>query len=801
MQPHDQAQAQMMQQYYNQLYGGQGGMQNAQQAQQMQAAMMQAQMQAQMQGGQMTPAQQMQQMAMMQQMALQQQQWNMQQGMQGMQQNPASAAAAAMQQQIAANMVASQMPANTQTAPAAAAPKPAESQSTVVAGSAPTLPEVRSVGIFLEEIAYFLEDMEHDLWWLLRLGHQPAGPPPIVRGDEQLSPIDPAVEEVIRRMTDKTNIHADAHANQVRAKIIMIPSVDKVERDVLAVLKKLKFHCKGCIEVFPCMKEANNNSIWQAYFSCVAAAEPQWMMKTDGVGGKELFARCALIVPVYIDRNKKEIKLFNIWCPEKKKRHWSFPAGDILLGTDRSIYDTCRRVFEQEVGVFFGRKWSDCFIANLPESGNAELKEPTACSFVQLEKDGHRYPSRPHFFLQVTEDFYESTRCYEDSNGVIKLPAPEGDFVRWDDVSSAKRMHLDGVFWQAHDEARWVGLEYETGKIIADDSRQLRKENAETLRMQPEKVWRWLADIAGLEAVVRESAVPADLPEDGPFSVRMSGIDKTATDDDIRDYFATRDVMPKSVEQFEVPRHTARIDFEDREALEQALQLSGHNLLRRKVKVELWTEYDASVNAAAPGAKPLVPYTGPLPEEGPFKVIIRGLDKTVNRRDLGYFFWDRDCQVKEVEFPIKSERHAGMVEFENQESLRNSLGLNGAVFKGREVNIAMPTKDDGKERGGNRGGGGGGKGGGKRDRGYERDRGDDDDRRGGRDRMDRAPPSRSEFGSERPKMNLAPRSRPLPGEPGYREEESRNSSIFGGGSNRDDRFKSTRADADDNWRR
>ncbi|CAJ1445036.1 unnamed protein product, partial [Effrenium voratum] len=51
---------------------------------------------------------------------------------------------------------------------------------------------------------------------------------------------------------------------------------------------------------------------------------------------------------------------------------------------------------------------------------------------------------------------------------------------------------------------------------------------------------------------------------------------------------------------------------------------------------------------AVMGAKPLKPYTGSLPEEGPFKVIVKGLDKSVTQRDLGYFFWDRDCECENV---------------------------------------------------------------------------------------------------------------------------------------------------------
>jgi len=256
-------------------------------------------------------------------------------------------------------------------------------------------------------------------------------------------------------------------------------------------------------------------------------------------------------------------------------------------------------------------------------------------------------------------------------------------------------------------------------------------------------------------------------------------------------------VKVKSVEQFDVPRHTARIDFFDKAALEVALELTGHNLLRRKVRVELFTDAPEGANAAV-GAKPLKPYTGPIPDEGPFKVVCRGLDKAVTQSDLGYFFWDRDCECKDVVYPLKNEKHAGTVEFKDQESLRKAMGLNSAIFKGREIQISLPTKEDNRPAL-NRpsgGGAGGGKGGAKGSKGGV------DAGRSYRD--ERPPPSRAEFGSDRPRMDLKPRSKPMPGEPGYREEESKpgRSNPFGAaGPARDDRFKSTRADADDNWRR
>eukprot|EP00928_Gymnodinium_smaydae_P071012 TRINITY_DN5470_c0_g1_i2.p1 TRINITY_DN5470_c0_g1~~TRINITY_DN5470_c0_g1_i2.p1 ORF type:complete len:732 (+),score=183.10 TRINITY_DN5470_c0_g1_i2:73-2268(+) len=711
------------------------------------------------------------------------------------------------------------------------------------------LEQTMGVGVFLEEVAYFLDDMERDLWWLLQAAYQPGGPPDPVRGDEELQDVSGDVRAAIDNVRARTERHAEEHASQVRAKIIIIPGVTAEERKLLDPLRSLRFHCKGRIEIFPVMKEANNSRIWAAYFNHVANMEPQWMVPIDGPGQKKMFAQCVVIVPVYVDKAKQEIHLFNLWCPEKKKRHWAFPGGDILRGVDRNIYDTARREFESQVGFFFDRTWGDCFVCDLPTDSDVEITSPSACLFAQLEKDGHRYPTRPYIFVQVTDDFYASSRCYEDAAGIIQIPTPKCEYVRWDEGApgsdtraSARRAHTDGVrFWE-HDEARWVTLEFATGKINATDPKPLRKENADLFKQPAPKLWQFLGDLAGLDPVQRTSVLPTDFPEDGPFSVRMSSIDKTATDADVRNFFEEDGIKVKKVEQFDVPRHTARIDFEDRANLELGLQLNGRTLLRRKVKVELWADLDGNGTsvAATPGARALTPYTGPLPDEPPFKIVIRGLDKSVTRDDVGYFFWDRECQVKDVEYPLKNERHSAEVEFTCKESMGSALGLNRAIFKGREVTIEIPSKEDrsgagrdGGSRGGRDGGGGGGGGrskgggGGKGSRGggygggggggggFDRfDRFGDRDRDGGsrggfdslgRPTRDREPPSRAEFGSERPRLMLQPRTKPMPGDPNYREPGQERSGSrpdpFGGARPRQDYNRPTRADGDDNWRR
>mmetsp|Transcript_38882 Transcript_38882/g.91549 ORF Transcript_38882/g.91549 Transcript_38882/m.91549 type:complete len:670 (+) Transcript_38882:112-2121(+) len=651
-----------------------------------------------------------------------------------------------------------------------------------------------TMAVFLEEVAYFLEDMQRDIWWLVQAANTGET---FIRGDEDLKEVDPQVASLIASMQEKAEKHNESHGNQVRAKITIIPQVTSEERELLVALRKLRFHCKGQIEVFRCMAEANNAQIWAAYFNTIEKIEPQRLVPTDGMASKMLFAQSVFVIPVRLDKATKEIRLFSVFCPGQGRQNWAFPGGDIHRGVDNHIYDAARREFKEEVGVFFNVDWKSAFLDELPDDMSTPVNSDAICSFIHLEKDGVRYPCRPYVFALVSDEFYATTMQYQSSSGVIKLPMPQSEHVRWDDLVNAKRVHLQGVLFVEHEEASWLSLDFETGKLVDDrEGRQVRKEISEFLKHRPEKVWDWFAAHLGVEPPARQPTLASSLNPDGPFAVRVSGIDKTATDDDVAQFFEEADIKTKSVEQHEIPKHTARVDFFDADSLEKAMQLSGRTLKRRKVKVELWDKVEEVV--ADVGLRPLTAYEGPLPDEPPFLCKCRGLDKKITKDDLGYFFWDRDCQVHDVSYPLKTERHAGMVEFADRDSLKRALGLRGAVFHGREMNIELAGKgEDRREEsaGGGRGGGGGdrprgGKGGGKNA--FSRDR-------------DRDAPSRADFGSERPKLNLQPRTKPM-GEDRDRfaapsGERPGRSDPFGGARPRDDRFKPSKADEDMNWRR
>jgi len=123
-------------------------------------------------------------------------------------------------------------------------------------------------------------------------------------------------------------------------------------------------------------------------------------------------------------------------------------------------------------------------------------------------------------------------------------------------------------------------------------------------------------------------------------------------------------------------------------SLRAALRRDNDTLKRRKVKVELWVGYMGSAEEELPKPK-LMPYDGPLNEEGPFKARITNLDRHVSENDLGYFFWDRACEPTNLKFGKPLPKHTAEVDFADQKSLRTALGLNGAIFKGREILVEL----------------------------------------------------------------------------------------------------------------
>jgi len=631
----------------------------------------------------------------------------------------------------------------------------------------------QTIGVYLEEICYFLEDMSRDLWWLVRLAHLPGEPftgpeGRIVRGDEddmvRNEDIDPEVLARIEGMKERADHHLESHEHQARMKVMIIPGATTADRKLLQPLKSLKFHCKGRIEVFPCMKEANNSAIWGALQKHVAQNEPQWLIPTDGLlggNGDTLFAQCIVIGALWVDGD--DVRILGVWCPEQKKRHWALPGGDVLRGADQNLAAAARRKWCEQVGMFFDKSWEESFTKPLPEdladlNNQESVGEAGAVIFSHVERDGVRYPTRPYLFARVSDECYRATRERDDARGVITLNMLGQNFVRWDDEASRlKQAHTEGHPFVAHDEATWLRLDFETGKLSADDGRPVRREHSDLLRQRPAKVWNFLGSLVGRDPPLADANMA--LSEEGPWIARVSGIDKQATDDDLINHFIEKGATVKTVEQFEVPKHTARVEFGDASSLKMALALNNSMLQRRKVKVEIWVDDGSHQASVGTAIRSLTPFEGVLSEEGPFFVRVSGLDRSVDRDEIGYFFYDRDCLVKDVIFPLKAVRHAADIELETQESCRTALGLNGAIFKGREVTVTIRQAGGKEDRSGGPGGGG------DRDRGKGSRKGKGSKGGGFRDRDSDEGFSREFFGTARESDG------PQRGKGGYRPSE------------------------------
>mmetsp|Transcript_1150 Transcript_1150/g.2406 ORF Transcript_1150/g.2406 Transcript_1150/m.2406 type:complete len:216 (-) Transcript_1150:215-862(-) len=112
-------------------------------------------------------------------------------------------------------------------------------------------------------------------------------------------------------------------------------------------------------------------------------------------------------------------------------------------------------------------------------------------------------------------------------------------------------------------------------------------------------------------------------------SVRVTNIDKMATDDELVAHFSAPAPEPpgvKGAEQFANPKHTARVDLEGHAAFERAMGLDGSMLHRRPLKVEPWddkifenmsTLERKFASASKPVGRPkllMKPRTKPMPE-------------------------------------------------------------------------------------------------------------------------------------------------------------------------------------------
>ncbi len=182
-----------------------------------------------------------------------------------------------------------------------------------------------------------------------------------------------------------------------------------------------------------------------------------------------------------------------------------------------------------------------------------------------------------------------------------------------------------------------------------------------------------------------------------------------------------------------------------------------------------------------------------IPERGPYKAFLRGLEYKATRQDIGDFFADQGIHVKDVSIIMRDDQPSGsaIMEVDSAEDLEKTLALHNTTLFRRQLSIDVSTSRE-KNRGF----------GGNRDRGDRngpsRDRDRDGafssfsrrDRDGPRDELprERAPEAES-APKERPRLQLAPRTKTAEAaaEAAAPVDDSRpKASLFGGGRSRED---------------
>lgn len=220
------------------------------------------------------------------------------------------------------------------------------------------------------------------------------------------------------------------------------------------------------------------------------------------------------------------------------------------------------------------------------------------------------------------------------------------------------------------------------------------------------------------------------IPQNGPFSARVSNLPFDASDEDIDEFFMDRDIHLKEMrlardDQNDRLRGYGHIEFNTREDLISALMLPDAMIRNRRIRIEL-----ASENDQRDGRTVRKRYDNYMPRDPTS-------NESTNWRDR-----------KESQFePVERERRGYQSgrerpSFQNRHDTNNNDNDDGGNWRlgERPANESPPPE---RRRFGN-------------DRGGDRR---DDRRGGGRDRYDR---NDREPEEERPVLNLQPRTKPLP---------------------------------------
>ena len=160
---------------------------------------------------------------------------------------------------------------------------------------------VAAMVVNLEEIAYFMDDMEMTVWWLIKFikvqeqkkrdaGQDEKVGELVVTGEEEL-PEDSELSNLPWFQTMKgiqANVlnHIEQHEHQVRSKMFIVEDPGPDEMALLKELERLVFHQRGQVRVFSIPNaELNHRALWQEVQSRLLDDFPNFGVKPDLVEG------------------------------------------------------------------------------------------------------------------------------------------------------------------------------------------------------------------------------------------------------------------------------------------------------------------------------------------------------------------------------------------------------------------------------------------------------------------------------------------------------------------------------------
>lgn len=187
---------------------------------------------------------------------------------------------------------------------------------------------------------------------------------------------------------------------------------------------------------------------------------------------------------------------------------------------------------------------------------------------------------------------------------------------------------------------------------------------------------------------------PGDKPS-GCTSVILKGLAYSITEDDLTNTFKDCGNGPSNVSilcdrETGTPRGIAFVDFDDEDAVDEAIKLNGSELKGRRFSMDYATPRKKT---SGPGEKP----------EGCTSVLVKGLPYSVTDADLMKVF--RKCDGGPTNVRLVKDKSTGtsrgmaFVDFDTESAVEAAIKLHGTEFQGRRC-IVEYAKGDAESAGG-----------------------------------------------------------------------------------------------------